>query len=143
MADVPSVSTTIVAIAATGCAAAAEQTTRMDGTITTTEPDEESTATFTATTESGDSVSARYLILSEGKGPKLAKLIIKNFEDWVRMGAPDPRASKPTKEELASQVDWDSVRDRRAGWWSFRPSAVYEVRVFFVWAKPRPYRRRS
>ena len=55
------------------------------------------------------------------KGPKLAKLIIKNFEDWVRMGAPDPRASKPTKEELASQVDWDSVRDRRAGWWSFRP----------------------
>ena len=25
------------------------------------------------------------------KSPKLAKLIIKNFEDWVRMGAPDPR----------------------------------------------------
>ena len=28
---------------------------------------------FVATTESGDQVSARYLILSEGKGPKLAK----------------------------------------------------------------------
>ena len=55
------------------------------------------------------------------KSPKLAKLIIKNFEDWVRMGAPDPRATKPTKEELASQVDWDAVRDKRAEWWSFRP----------------------
>ncbi|MBI24977.1 MAG: hypothetical protein CMN05_15495 [Roseibacillus sp.] len=55
------------------------------------------------------------------KQPKLAKLIIKNFEDWIRMGAPDPRASKPTKEELASQVDWEEVRDKRAEWWSFRP----------------------
>ena len=57
------------------------------------------------------------------KGPKLAKLIIKNFEDWIRMGAPDPRSSKPTKEELASQVDWEAVRDKRAEWWSFRPVA--------------------
>ena len=55
------------------------------------------------------------------KGPKLAKLIIKNFEDWVRMGAPDPRVTKPTKEELASQVDWDAVRDKRSEWWSFQP----------------------
>ncbi|NRB27909.1 MAG: DUF1549 domain-containing protein, partial [Roseibacillus sp.] len=55
------------------------------------------------------------------KQPKLAKLIIKNFEDWIRMGAPDPRASKPTKEELANQVEWEAVRDKRAEWWSFRP----------------------
>ncbi len=55
------------------------------------------------------------------KRPKLAKLIIKNFEDWIRMGAPDPRASKPTKEELANQVEWEAVRDKRAEWWSFRP----------------------
>lgn len=55
------------------------------------------------------------------KAPKLAKLIIKNFEDWVRMGAPDPRLKKPTKEELAGQVDWNAVRDKRAEWWSFQP----------------------
>lgn len=55
------------------------------------------------------------------KSPKLAKLIIKNFEDWIRMGAPDPRGSKPTKEELASQVDWEAVRDKRSEWWSFQP----------------------
>lgn len=38
------------------------------------------------------------------KAPKLANVIIKNFEEWVRMGAPDPRTEKPTKEELASKT---------------------------------------
>jgi len=55
------------------------------------------------------------------KSPKLANVIIKNFEDWVRMGAPDPRTKKPTKEDLQNQVDWDSVRDRRKEWWAFQP----------------------
>lgn len=55
------------------------------------------------------------------KSPKLANVIIKNFEDWIRMGAPDPRLTKPTKAELASQVDWDTVREQRKAWWSFQP----------------------
>jgi hypothetical protein len=55
------------------------------------------------------------------KAPKLANVIIKNFEDWIRMGAPDPRTKKPTKEELAQQVDWESVRIRRQSWWAFQP----------------------
>ena len=55
------------------------------------------------------------------KSPKLANVIIKNFEDWIRMGAPDPRKTKPTKEDLANQVDWKSVRDRRKEWWAFQP----------------------
>jgi len=55
------------------------------------------------------------------KAPKLAKLLIKNFEDWIRMGAPDPRTTKPTKEDIDREVDWDSVRDQRAEWWSFQP----------------------
>ena len=55
------------------------------------------------------------------KAPKLANLIVKNFEDWVRMGAPDPRTAKPTKEDLENEVDWDSVRDRRKEWWAFQP----------------------
>ena len=41
------------------------------------------------------------------KSPKLAKLIIKNFEDWIRMGAPDPRANKPTKEEHLEEIVFD------------------------------------
>lgn len=55
------------------------------------------------------------------KKPKLSNLSIKAFEDWIRMGAPDPRTKKPTKEELVSQVDWNAVRDERAKWWSFQP----------------------
>lgn len=55
------------------------------------------------------------------KSPKLSNLVIRNFEEWVLMGAPDPRLAKPTKEELESQVDWGAVRDRRAQWWSFQP----------------------
>lgn len=57
------------------------------------------------------------------KSPKLSNLTIKHFEDWIRMGAPDPRDQKPTKEDLESQVNWDSVRDQRARWWSFQPIA--------------------
>ena len=55
------------------------------------------------------------------KSPKLANVIIKNFEDWIRIGAPDPRTTKPTKEDLANQVDWESERDRRKEWGGFQP----------------------
>ena len=58
------------------------------------------------------------------KKPKLAKLIVKNFEDWIRMGAPDPRATKPTRQELANQVDWDAVREDRKKWWSYQPISI-------------------
>ena len=55
------------------------------------------------------------------KAPKLSKVTIKQFEEWIRMGAPDPRTTKPTKEDLAAQVDWPTVRDKRTQWWSFQP----------------------
>ncbi len=55
------------------------------------------------------------------KAPQLANIIIKNFEDWIRRGAPDPRIEKPTKEQLESQVDWKAVREQRKSWWSFQP----------------------
>jgi cytochrome c553 len=55
------------------------------------------------------------------KAPRLSSLSIKHLEQWIAMGAPDPRLKKPTKEELAGQVDWGAIRDRRAEWWSFQP----------------------
>ncbi len=61
------------------------------------------------------------------KAPKLAKLIVKNFEDWIRMGTPDPRLKKPTEEDLHREVDWDAVRDSRAKWWSFQPIVNHPV----------------
>ncbi|MFZ9937498.1 MAG: PSD1 and planctomycete cytochrome C domain-containing protein [Luteolibacter sp.] len=55
------------------------------------------------------------------KAPKLSPVVIQQFETWIRMGAPDPRTKKPTRADLEAQVDWPSIRDRRARWWSFQP----------------------
>jgi len=55
------------------------------------------------------------------KAPKLSNLNIKHLEEWIAMGAPDPRLTKPTKEELARKVDWEAVRNQRMEWWSFQP----------------------
>ena len=55
------------------------------------------------------------------KAPKLSNLSIRHLEEWIAMGAPDPRLKPPTQGELEAQTDWESVRDRRAEWWSFQP----------------------
>lgn len=55
------------------------------------------------------------------KGAKLEPRILENFEKWIAMGAPDPRDRPPTKEELTKDTDWNAVRERRKGWWSFQP----------------------
>lgn len=55
------------------------------------------------------------------KAPKLSSLSIKHLEEWITMGAPDPRAKKPTKADIDAQMDWAAMRDRRAQWWSFQP----------------------
>lgn len=53
--------------------------------------------------------------------PKLDEAIIRDFEQWVRMGAPDPRDRPPTDEELAADTDWSAIMQRRKSWWSFQP----------------------
>ena len=55
------------------------------------------------------------------KGAKLEPRVLENFEKWIAMGAPDPRDQPPSKEELAKDTDWNAVRERRKGWWSFQP----------------------
>lgn len=55
------------------------------------------------------------------KSPKLDDAVIRDFETWVKMGAPDPRLHKPTKEELARKLPWEKVRQLRSTWWSFQP----------------------
>lgn len=54
-------------------------------------------------------------------GAKLEPRILEDFEKWIAMGAPDPRDRPPTKEEVAKDTDWNAVRERRKGWWSFQP----------------------
>jgi mono/diheme cytochrome c family protein len=55
------------------------------------------------------------------KKPKFSDEAVADFVAWVKMGAPDPRLKKPTKEELATAVDWETTRERRTKWWSFQP----------------------
>ncbi|MEO1992949.1 MAG: c-type cytochrome domain-containing protein, partial [Pirellulales bacterium] len=53
--------------------------------------------------------------------PKLDAAIIRDFEQWVRMGAADPRDQPPTDAELDADTDWTAVMERRKSWWSFQP----------------------
>lgn len=54
-------------------------------------------------------------------GPKLEDAVIADFEEWVRMGAPDPRLRKPTQLDLDNAVPWAELLERRRQWWSFQP----------------------
>ena len=55
------------------------------------------------------------------KAPKLSPANLRHLEEWIRMGAPDPRSEKPTKSSIASTPDWPTIRNQRALWWSFQP----------------------
>jgi len=51
---------------------------------------------------------------------KLPAHVIADFETWVRLGAPDPRATDTVAAVKAKEsIDWDKAR----AWWAFRPLA--------------------
>ena len=54
-------------------------------------------------------------------GPQLADPVIRDFERWVAMGAPDPRQTPPSDEALSEATSWESMVKRRRQWWSFQP----------------------
>ncbi len=54
-------------------------------------------------------------------GAKLDRAIIQDFTQWIAMGAPDPRDSPPSPDQIAQDQDWDAVMERRKKWWSFQP----------------------
>ena len=53
------------------------------------------------------------------KAPKLDDTIIANFEQWIAMGAPDPRDEPPA--EQASKPTWADLLATRRLWWSLQP----------------------
>lgn len=59
--------------------------------------------------------------------PKLSDAVIRDFEQWVKMGAADPRLEKPTPEDLSISLPWDQVREQRLAWWSFQPPRQHPV----------------
>lgn len=54
-------------------------------------------------------------------GPKPSAEIVRAFERWIEIGAPDPRREPPTAEELAQETSWDAIFARRKQWWSLQP----------------------
>ncbi len=60
-------------------------------------------------------------------GPKLNDAIIKRFEQWIEIGAPDPRDAPPSESELEQATSWDAILERRKAWWSFQPIAKVAI----------------
>ena len=52
------------------------------------------------------------------KAPKLDDAVLKDFAQWIAMGAPDPRDSPPAAGERAP---WPDLLAVRRHWWAFRP----------------------
>ena len=60
------------------------------------------------------------LLMPKG-GPKPSAEIVRAFERWIALGAPDPRSMPPTANELAKETSWDAISARRKQWWSMQP----------------------
>ena len=52
-------------------------------------------------------------------GAKLDRKVVEDFEQWVLMGAPDPRDTPSTQS--AVEPSWKETFEKRKGWWSLRP----------------------
>jgi cytochrome c553 len=60
------------------------------------------------------------LLMPKG-GPKPSAEIVRAFERWIALGAPDPRSMPPSADELAKETSWDAIFARRKQWWSLQP----------------------
>jgi cytochrome c553 len=60
------------------------------------------------------------LLMPKG-GPKPAPEIVKAFERWIEVGAPDPRREAPSADALAKETSWEAIFARRKQWWSLQP----------------------
>ena len=54
-------------------------------------------------------------------GAKLEDRVIADFEKWINSGAPDPRDTPPSKEQVAKETEWKVILDRRKDWWAMNP----------------------
>jgi hypothetical protein len=53
-------------------------------------------------------------------GAKLDDKVIADFEQWILEGAPDPRDTAPSKEQLEKETAWSATLARRKEWWAFQ-----------------------
>lgn len=52
-------------------------------------------------------------------GAKLAPAVVKDFEEWVLMGAPDPRDAPSSRPAI--EPSWEETFAERQRWWSLQP----------------------
>ncbi|MFM8573403.1 MAG: PSD1 and planctomycete cytochrome C domain-containing protein, partial [Pirellula sp.] len=57
------------------------------------------------------------------KAPKFSSAQIEVLIDWIRAGAPDPRESPESIDEL-SMEPWEDLYKERLGWWAFSPPKI-------------------
>jgi len=60
------------------------------------------------------------LLMPKG-GPKPSAKVVAAFRRWIELGAPDPRDTPPSADELAREASWDAIFARRRHWWSLQP----------------------
>jgi len=73
--------------------------------------------------ESGIMTALRHqddLLMPKG-GPKPSAEIVRAFERWISLGAPDPRREPPSAAAVARETSWESILARRRQWWSLQP----------------------
>ncbi len=52
---------------------------------------------------------------------RLSEKTIADFEQWIAIGAPDPRSHPPKEAEGAQVETWENTLAERKKWWSFQP----------------------
>ena len=60
------------------------------------------------------------LEMPEG-GAKLTDAVVADFQEWIRMGAPDPRDEPPSADDLDKATAWPAKLNQRKQWWSLQP----------------------
>lgn len=61
----------------------------------------------------------RYEELQMPPKGKLPEAVLKDFAEWVRMGAPDPRLDNP--KATSTESSWAEALKQRRTWWGFQP----------------------
>ncbi|MEZ6049040.1 MAG: DUF1553 domain-containing protein [Planctomycetaceae bacterium] len=59
-------------------------------------------------------------------GDRLDEETIAHFETWIKMGAPDPRAT-PASINNTAVTSWEKTLNERKEWWSFQPVTNPEI----------------
>ena len=70
--------------------------------------------------------AVRHESLEMPPNKKLPDSVIEDLQQWIKMGAPDPRDHPPTSSEAAG-LSWQAVLAERRDWWSLQPVSAPDI----------------